>query len=353
MNRSHGILYKMSTIWNEPRADVPRLYLPIIDHSNWAKDAPLPKSSEYFVKVDQSFLDIWLDGPVQKEGALFYEDLLVICRALTGFFESCESLNSFSTKEAIDDHVTIVDTGIEWLIRHWLHRFFPEDNVIGEEGPKPIVRLDQRFWIVDPLDGTSNFIHKRKDIAFNLAAYENGTLVFSCILNPMINLDLYGYLSDGHCISSITSNQTEERKIGTEYRDKKTDQHYFFEKLKGSYSMEGQQLKSISVNMATLLSVTTPLFYKPKAKIWDIIAPLGLFHFAGLDTIFPHIYYSFGKASIDDLCDTVHIHTIDTSFIDHINTRLIEDSRIGLCLMFHQSLTDIRNEILDYFIGSD
>ena len=58
------------------------------------------------------------------------------------------------------DYVTFVDEGAQRLIVDRLRQSFPDDAVVGEEGASGAEALDRgRVWIVDPLDGTTNFAH--------------------------------------------------------------------------------------------------------------------------------------------------------------------------------------------------
>ena len=53
--------------------------------------------------------------------------------------------------------VTIADRAAETAARDWVHRYFPEDGVLGEEygEERPEAR---RRWIIDPIDGTKSFV---------------------------------------------------------------------------------------------------------------------------------------------------------------------------------------------------
>lgn len=55
------------------------------------------------------------------------------------------------------DFVTIADQGVETHIRGLIEKAFPEDGIVGEEhAPKPSV--SGYTWVIDPIDGTANFI---------------------------------------------------------------------------------------------------------------------------------------------------------------------------------------------------
>lgn len=56
------------------------------------------------------------------------------------------------------DLVSIADRAVEDLIRAHLTRLFPSDDIIGEEGGYADDRGGERVWVIDPIDGTSNFL---------------------------------------------------------------------------------------------------------------------------------------------------------------------------------------------------
>ncbi|WP_375568629.1 inositol monophosphatase family protein [Ahrensia marina] len=72
------------------------------------------------------------------------------------------------------DFVTAIDRDTETLIRNELTNAFPGDGVLGEEfgGPKS----DGPLWVVDPIDGTTNFIRGLADWAVSLALVEGTQL---------------------------------------------------------------------------------------------------------------------------------------------------------------------------------
>ncbi len=63
-----------------------------------------------------------------------------------------------TTAKGRNDFVTVMDVKSEEIIKAYLHDRFPEDNFLGEEGGYEKYG-DGGTWVIDPIDGTSNFIH--------------------------------------------------------------------------------------------------------------------------------------------------------------------------------------------------
>lgn len=90
-----------------------------------------------------------------------------------------------STWEAKGHHdfVTAVDRRAEELITGILLRAEPGSRVLGEEGSPVLDDLDGLVWIVDPLDGTANFLHRHPSWAVSIAAAIDGEPVAGTVFH--------------------------------------------------------------------------------------------------------------------------------------------------------------------------
>lgn len=80
------------------------------------------------------------------------------------------------------DFVTDVDRTAERLIADTLLAGEPESRIVGEE-LSPEVVTDGLIWIVDPLDGTTNFLHGFPSYAVSIAAALDGVLEAGVVLH--------------------------------------------------------------------------------------------------------------------------------------------------------------------------
>lgn len=82
------------------------------------------------------------------------------------------------------DYITKIDTEVEKEIREYLKKHYPEHGVLGEELGSD--RIDSEYvWIIDPVDGTTNFIHKIPYFCTAIALKYKKETIFSVIYNPM------------------------------------------------------------------------------------------------------------------------------------------------------------------------
>jgi len=80
--------------------------------------------------------------------------------------------------------VTAADRRAEEIVREELAKARPDYGFLGEEGgARPGADFSHR-WIVDPLDGTTNFLHGIPHFAVSIALERNGTIVAGLTFNP-------------------------------------------------------------------------------------------------------------------------------------------------------------------------
>jgi myo-inositol-1(or 4)-monophosphatase len=81
------------------------------------------------------------------------------------------------------DFVTEVDTASEATIKETLAAAFPSIGILAEESAA--AQAADAFWIVDPLDGTTNFIHGYPSIGVSIALMERKRITVACVYDPL------------------------------------------------------------------------------------------------------------------------------------------------------------------------
>ena len=77
--------------------------------------------------------------------------------------------------KGVHDLVSFVDEGAQRIVLDALRQTFPDDTLVGEEGADATLDLDRgRVWIVDPLDGTTNFAHNVPPYAVSIGLRGGG-----------------------------------------------------------------------------------------------------------------------------------------------------------------------------------
>jgi myo-inositol-1(or 4)-monophosphatase len=94
------------------------------------------------------------------------------------------------TKSSPTDPVTIVDTETEQLIRHRLAELRPGEPILGEEGGGEAGDSGAVRWVVDPIDGTVNFVYGIPAYSVSIAAQLNGRSVAGAVAD-VVSGDVY------------------------------------------------------------------------------------------------------------------------------------------------------------------
>jgi myo-inositol-1(or 4)-monophosphatase len=92
---------------------------------------------------------------------------------------------SVAAKSSATDVVTDADHAVEELLRTELARRRPADAVLGEEGGGRDDQPSSVRWLLDPIDGTVNFMLGLPHFAVSIAAQLHGRTVAGCVLNPV------------------------------------------------------------------------------------------------------------------------------------------------------------------------
>lgn len=88
--------------------------------------------------------------------------------------------------EAHSDPVTNIDKECEALLIDLIRKEYPTDEILSEEcglleGDK------KRIWVIDPIDGTMNFIHHLPLFCVSVALFVDGNLFAGCVIAPKLN----------------------------------------------------------------------------------------------------------------------------------------------------------------------
>lgn len=92
-------------------------------------------------------------------------------------------LSGHDHKGAVD-LVTVADREAEALVKDGLLGAFPADAFLGEEGGTSGVMDAPWCWVVDPLDGTTNYVHGLPHFAVSIGLLHHGQPVVGVLLHP-------------------------------------------------------------------------------------------------------------------------------------------------------------------------
>lgn len=104
-----------------------------------------------------------------------------------------------STKSSARDLVTEVDQEIERFLSEEIMNKYPFHLVMGEESYQAgqIDVNHPNLWVIDPIDGTTNFVKQRENFAIMVAYFEKGLPIFSFIYDVMQDQLYSAFRGDG------------------------------------------------------------------------------------------------------------------------------------------------------------
>lgn len=130
-----------------------------------------------------------------------------------------EGVDVADTKSSATDVVTRADQATEELLRTRLLELRPDDSILGEEGDDHEGTSGVR-WIVDPIDGTVNYLYGIRDCAVSVAAEQDGVLVAGAVVGILTDVVYaaalgHGATRDGAPISVRPSPPVGQRLVMT------------------------------------------------------------------------------------------------------------------------------------------
>lgn len=114
------------------------------------------------------------------------------------------------TKSGRKDLVTNVDKQVEQFLTGKIKTAYPQSHILGEEGFGDQIDENTQgiIWIVDPIDGTMNFVKQRNNFAIMIGVYKDREPILGYILNVVT-----GELLHGGPLTGIQLNQNKIEKI--------------------------------------------------------------------------------------------------------------------------------------------
>jgi myo-inositol-1(or 4)-monophosphatase len=115
------------------------------------------------------------------------------------------------TKTSPDDLVTNIDRETEQFFIETIRKEYPEHQILGEEGlGDELEKLDGTVWIIDPIDGTMNFVHQQRNFAISVAVYENGIGKIGLIYDVVHDELYHAMTGQGAYLNDLKLPQLEE-----------------------------------------------------------------------------------------------------------------------------------------------
>ncbi len=183
------------------------------------------------------------------------------------------------TEKSKNDFVSEVDLNAEQAIIHAIHKAYPDHSIMAEESGY-IERDDEYTWIIDPLDGTKNFLHGFPFYAVSIAVKYKNKIEHGVIYNP-INFELFtasrgqGARLNNQRIRVSKENRFDKTLIGTGFpcQSRSEDNSYINTFTSISNKCSGiRRTGSAALDLAFVAAGRLDGFWEFGLKPWDIAA---------------------------------------------------------------------------------
>jgi myo-inositol-1(or 4)-monophosphatase len=157
-------------------------------------------------------------------GATFLDSLLTLATSWANeagdlIREGLKRQRTMTSKSSATDLVTEMDSAAEKLIVSAIDEHRPDDGILGEEGTARTGTTGVR-WVIDPIDGTTNYVYRHPLFSVSIGVEIDGVGVAGAVCAPMIG-DTYaarvggGAFRNGMPIAVSTETDLAHALIGT------------------------------------------------------------------------------------------------------------------------------------------
>ena len=176
------------------------------------------------------------------------------------------------------DFVTNADLKAEKIIIEELTKSKRDYSIISEESENEISNDKNNTWIIDPIDGTTNFLHGVPHFAISIALKSNNEIVSGLIYDPIKDEMFYAEKNNGAYLNNQRIRVSNKKKI---------DNCLFatggnnIEQIKFKKNATLRRTGSAALDMAYVAAGKFDGYFQKNLKIWDIASGIILIKEAG------------------------------------------------------------------------
>ena len=177
------------------------------------------------------------------------------------------------SKKGPKDFVTNADIKTEKIIIEELKKARPNYSIISEENGVEKNKDDSNFWIIDPIDGTTNFLHGVPHFAISIALQSNNEIVCGLIYDPIKDELFYGEKNHGAYFNNQRIRVSKKREID----------ECLFAVGKGKYNPDliYRRSGSAALDLAYVASGRFDGYFQNNLNLWDVAAGIIIVKEAG------------------------------------------------------------------------
>ncbi len=186
------------------------------------------------------------------------------------------------------DLVTEADLASQDIVQQTILGAFPLHGFLAEEN-RSIPSRDQGYrWIVDPLDGTTNYVHGIPAYCVSIALEQNGKLVVGTVYDPVADQCFSAVAGQGATLNDRPLRVSQVAKLGdavvaSSLPPKVTrDSHALAEFVEVALEVQAlRRMGSSALNLSYVAAGRYDAYWSQYAKVWDVAAGVLLVQEAG------------------------------------------------------------------------
>lgn len=143
-----------------------------------------------------------------------YEKIIDLVHSTRSIIFDREMAHDITVKGAAD-YVTKVDFAVQEYMRTELKKLTPDVLLLAEEQKNDNLDPAKSYWILDPIDGTTNLIHDYRMSAVSLGLFDNGQIVFGVVYNPFSEETFHAVQGEGAYLNGRPIHVSHREDFGT------------------------------------------------------------------------------------------------------------------------------------------
>lgn len=180
--------------------------------------------------------------------------------------------------KGLQDFVTVADKRAEQMIRKTLLEQFPDDAFLGEEGGASRSGSSSGKWVVDPIDGTTNFIRGFRHWGVSIAFVAGDEILIGVIYDATQNAIFSAIRGEGALREGkqITAAKTTDPSRGLAIlgHSRRTDFEEYLSISRKIYEtgMDYRRMGAAAIGLIRVAEGVADLYYERHLSAWDMLA---------------------------------------------------------------------------------
>jgi myo-inositol-1(or 4)-monophosphatase len=186
------------------------------------------------------------------------------------------------------DLVTEADLASQEAIRRLVAKRFPQHAFLGEESPEFSALDSPHCWIVDPLDGTTNYVHGLPNYAVSVALAQGGRVVAGAVFDPVLGecftaADGQGAYCNGKRLATSGLAELSRALVAISFPTRINRDSPEIQALLAMlpHCQAFRRMGSSALNLCYLAAGRIDAYWSTSTKVWDVAAGILMVREAG------------------------------------------------------------------------